>query len=262
MLINPDCKRDIILFIALTDIEGEFFFPEDFQDLIAKYDKGTVLEHLECMGQESLFNQFNSYIDGTVSLEGLSIAGHQLATQYNDENIKNIEEKLLGELYKEYLKTGRREFYCTPDEEELKQYILAARELKKRGYLEQFQVGSTTLPLRILPAGIDYFENPQNDLSPSTFNIDTINFNGPSIVGNQQNATINIGSDLDKIRELLKTVQAEDRQLAEGLIQDLETWQKDPSKFDQGKLAKAKKWLSKYSDICVTVLSLVKKIIF
>jgi hypothetical protein len=101
----------------------------------------------------------------------------------------------------------------------------------------------------------EYDKNNRNNRSDSTINIQTIN--GPSIIGSQQNATINNGLNLEEVKLLISSKPQEDRELLEKFINRIEVAIEDNQPVSKGTFAKYSDILKKYSDIAVPVGKLI-----
>ncbi|EHO79749.1 hypothetical protein HMPREF0402_02488 [Fusobacterium ulcerans 12-1B] len=87
--------------------------------------------------------------------------------------------------------------------------------------------------------------------SSSTFNIG--NINGPSIVGNQTNATMNIGSSIEDLEKLISNKATEDQEELNKLVKLLETITDNNMPLSKGTLAKFSDILAKHQDIVIAV---------
>lgn len=96
-------------------------------------------------------------------------------------------------------------------------------------------------------------KNEYNKLhnSSNTFNIE--NINGPSIVGNQTNATINIGSSIEDLKKLIPSKSTEDQEELNKLVKLLEAITDNNMPLSKGTLAKFSDILAKHQDIVIAV---------
>ena len=95
------------------------------------------------------------------------------------------------------------------------------------------------------------YKNSQQNRSVSNISIGTIS--GPSIIGNQQNATLNFGTNVEDIAQLIAGKPASDMpQLCE-LVAELKRIEESGEKLEKGKLAKFSDLLKKHSDLLVAL---------
>ncbi len=95
------------------------------------------------------------------------------------------------------------------------------------------------------------YKNSQQNRSVSNISIGTIS--GPSIIGNQQNATLNFGTNVEDIAQLIAGKPASDMpQLCE-LVAELKRIEESGEKLEKGKLSKFSDLLKKHSDLLVAL---------
>lgn len=94
----------------------------------------------------------------------------------------------------------------------------------------------------------------QRNISNSTSNINIQNVNGPSVIGNQQNVTMHIGSSLNEIKQCMNQISESDKPEFEELIEELESVEssKHPALIG-GMLSKFENLLNKYPNIFSSV---------
>jgi len=96
----------------------------------------------------------------------------------------------------------------------------------------------------------EYRDSQQNQ---STANINIGTVSGPSIIGNQQNATLNFGTSVEDIARLIASKPSSDMpQLCE-LVAELKRIEESGEKLEKGKLAKFSDLLNKHSDLLVAL---------
>lgn len=90
----------------------------------------------------------------------------------------------------------------------------------------------------------------QTNTSNSTSNITIQNVNAPSVIGNQQNVTMHIGSSLNEIKHLIEQISESDKSEFNELIEELESVEssKHPALIG-GMLAKFENLLDKYPNL-------------
>lgn len=90
----------------------------------------------------------------------------------------------------------------------------------------------------------------QQSVSNSTSNINIQNVNGPSVIGNQQNVTMHIGSSLNEIKQFANQISETDKQEFTELIEELESVEssKHPALIG-GMFARFENFLDKYPNI-------------
>lgn len=96
------------------------------------------------------------------------------------------------------------------------------------------------------------YKNDQSFQSQANINIQSVN--GPAIIGNQQNAALHIGRDLDNIRSLISTFSGNDKKSAEELAEELEKIESSNHPIlIEGSLSKFSDLLKKHSDLLIAV---------
>ena len=83
--------------------------------------------------------------------------------------------------------------------------------------------------------------------SQNSFSIGTVQ--GNAIIGNQSNATINVGASISDLKNLINSKPTEDHELLNKLVQRLEIIKEDNTPVSKGTLAKFSDLLAKHSDI-------------
>ena len=85
MKLNPDCIRDIMLFVEeRCDMESRIDFCEIYSVLNDKYEQREIDYHIDQCNQNGFFNKVYSYIDGSRCLDRLTPKGHEFI-----ENIRS-----------------------------------------------------------------------------------------------------------------------------------------------------------------------------
>ncbi len=91
------------------------------------------------------------------------------------------------------------------------------------------------------------YKNNQRSQSTTSINIGTVS--GPSIIGSQQNATLNFGTSVEDIAQLITNKPASELpQLCE-LVAELKDIEKSEEKIEKGRLAKFADLLNEHSDL-------------
>ena len=98
----------------------------------------------------------------------------------------------------------------------------------------------------------EYKDSQRNQFSTSTsINIGTVS--GPSIIGSQQNATLNFGTSVEDIAKLIATKPASELpQLCE-LVAELKSIAESSEKVEKGRLAKFADLLNEHSDLLAAI---------
>lgn len=110
--LNPDCIKDILLFIENAEtfvtfdmILGNPTYSNStenniltYKNLYDKYGEEIVLNHLDYCNESELFSGFTSYIDGSIEIKGLSSKGYDFLSNINNNNWQNIKESVLKEI--------------------------------------------------------------------------------------------------------------------------------------------------------------------
>lgn len=81
------------------------------------------------------------------------------------------------------------------------------------------------------------------------FNIGTIQ--GPAIVGNQANATINIGATIEDLKSIISSKSTEDQEILNKLLTRLEIVTEDNQPVSKGTFAKFSDVLVKHQDVAI-----------
>lgn len=101
---------------------------------------------------------------------------------------------------------------------------------------------------------VEYTNELEYQRNTNTSNIHIQNVNGPSIIGNQQNAIINAGASLDEIKGLISQVLEQDKPEFEELTNELERIENSNHPvLIEGMLGKFKDFLNKYPDLILTL---------
>lgn len=147
----------------------------------------------------------------------------------------------LKELYSNGEKGGT--FYWNNMSSAERQKISAATDYLKDKGLIRTAPAIGFVQVELTSAGIDLIESPapHDNEKESTF-ISINNVNGPSIIGSQQNATINAGASLEEIQSIVNKAPAEDQ----AILQELVVTLKD---MEAGKIEPKKGALAKFSDM-------------
>lgn len=95
------------------------------------------------------------------------------------------------------------------------------------------------------------YEYNNREKSNTSFHIGTIN--GPAMIGNQQNPTMNNGYNLSEIKSLISSKPVEDQELLNTLIQRVQIITEDNQPISKGTLAKFSDVLAKHSDIAIAL---------
>jgi len=90
----------------------------------------------------------------------------------------------------------------------------------------------------------------QQNISNSISNINIQNVNGPSVIGNQQNVTLHIVTNLNEIKQLIDQISESDRAKFDEFIEELESVEssKHPALIG-GMFAKFENLLNKYQNL-------------
>nr|DAS17765.1 MAG TPA: hypothetical protein [Caudoviricetes sp.] len=94
-----------------------------------------------------------------------------------------------------------------------------------------------------------YKSNTENSIVSNTFNIGTVN---SSIVGNQQNATMNFDNSITNLRDIISQ-KSEDKEQLEKFVNYLETLLENNAKIEKSNFEKFSDLLTKHSDIALAV---------
>lgn len=173
-------------------------------------------------------------------------------------------ESLLKDLYQHYQRTGRlqAQLNFSDDPEEKSRQHVNVEQLVLAGYVQKAASAAGFVVLKLTKAGIDYFESPSVAPQPqsSVFNFHFSGDVNNSIFGNQENATINIHSELDNIEKLIAQIDGPDRSLLSTLPNELSKLQ-ESKEVQEGCLAKFNRVLTKYPKLFDSVGSVLTKFV-
>lgn len=175
-------------------------------------------------------------------------------------NLRQPAQELLTEIYRNYQETGELEWGLTYSEDvkEKHREIQTIHQLVLAGLVEEIAPALGFTLLKLTRNGIEYFEE-NNQPQPSVMNINVSGNVENSILGNQTNATINIGADLAQIESLISAINGPDRDLLSTLPQELSEIQKT-KEVKAGCLSKFNGVLTKYPKLFESVSSLLIKL--
>lgn len=149
-------------------------------------------------------------------------------------------------------------FFCGNDHPNTIQ-LLSSSNIEIGDYLihtpdnRRYQI-SEIRPLSIsnsLEGYMAIYKTPSNEPSTYQYNIGTIN--GSAVVGNQHTVTLNVGSSIQEIKELIKSKPEEEQVELNKLIQRLEIVMEDNQPISKGFFAKFSNILAKHSDIAIAL---------
>ena len=87
--------------------------------------------------------------------------------------------------------------------------------------------------------------------TPGSIHIGTVS--GPSIIGNQQNATLNVGNTVEDIAKLISSLPAQEMEELLPLLSELKKAEESGSPLKKGCLSKFSDTLQKHSDILIAL---------
>ena len=151
-------------------------------------------------------------------------------------------QEMLAKIYQNYQETGELScgFVYSKDMHEKRREIQTIEQLVLAKLVEEIAPACGFTDLKLTLAGIEYFEEtiqPQ----PQVINFNVAGNVQNSILGSQNNASINIGSDLEQIKTLISAISGPDQAL-------LSTLPKELSEVQESKQVKAVV-LSKFSEV-------------
>lgn len=100
MKLNPDCIKDILLFVEEnTDSINCFVNTCDIVDALSKYDENTICYHINKMDEANLFEHVSRADGGIIlSVDSLSLSGHNFLKAIQNETIWNKFKNSLSNL--------------------------------------------------------------------------------------------------------------------------------------------------------------------
>lgn len=143
----------------------------------------------------------------------------------------------------------------------------ALKALVSRGFVEIKETGQYLdfFKYRITPSGRDFIASSQtsNQFGAQVINIGSLT--GPGIAGNQQYASINTGSNLAEIYDLVSRLPSNDQAQGSELFYELKKLEMEPVQTKKQKalsmLGKFSDLLAKHSSLSVAVMNIVGKMI-
>lgn len=100
MKLNPDCVRDILLFVEEnTDYKVSCrILKDDIPAQLSKYPANVVMYHVEQCVMSEYFSKTSSDLNSNITIKGLSPAGHKFIDNVrNDEiwsDVKSVSAKV------------------------------------------------------------------------------------------------------------------------------------------------------------------------
>lgn len=142
----------------------------------------------------------------------------------------------------------------------------ALNALQARNFITVVERGSYLefIKYRITPFGEDYIDalKAQSQNIIPSINIGSVN--GPGIAGGQSHASISLGSDLDRIYDIIQTLSGNDRIEGERLLKEVKELKKetDSNKRQQGMskiFSNFSDFLAKHSPLVAAIVTLLAK---
>lgn len=167
------------------------------------------------------------------------------------------EKAILQEAYNN-LKSGRPTVYKLLEipSDKREDFCSQLNQLETRGLIAIAKAQYYSRIIQLTPYGIEYIENnfqkKETSNNPNiTFSIS--NVNAPSIIGTQQNPTLNVNTPFDKIKELINSAPIEDRELLNELTETVQSTIEQNQPFKRGMLSRFEEILTKNQDIAVAI---------
>ena len=175
--------------------------------------------------------------------------------------LKESARTLLEEIYRHYQETGDLTVQLTYSENPLEKRaeLQSIEQLSLADYVVQVAPASGWTTLKLTKAGIDYIEGSVPPQAPVVNNFHVAGNVENSILGNQNNATINVGSELSQIESLLASISGPDKALLSSLPQELAEIKRQKT-VEAGALSKFSGMLGKYPKLFDLVGSLLVKL--
>ncbi|WP_039653777.1 DUF2513 domain-containing protein [Clostridium tyrobutyricum] len=90
MRLNPDCIRDILLYIEEnTTDEHPIISVNDLKSKLQKYDSGTINYHIRQIDQANLVDSVTYFEDGPQIVSNLSWTGNEFLANIRGDNVWN-----------------------------------------------------------------------------------------------------------------------------------------------------------------------------
>lgn len=172
-------------------------------------------------------------------------------------------KKLLEWMHCRYQETDERAVNIRfgDNRNEKKQLIDAVEELEERGLIAIDAGAMGFIQFRLTPAGMDYFDMPQQPAQPAAQNINIGSIAGSAIVGSQANATINFGASIADISALVAALPLEDKLAGDELVENLKKLESGEVPLKKSALAKFSDLLAKHGSLASAVVALIGKLV-
>lgn len=170
-------------------------------------------------------------------------------------------KRILLECYAHYQKTGSLEYQHNYSDAltEKRNEISALQQLVLAEKIEEIAPACAFSILKLTRAGIEYCENSMSEPEqPQVLNFNISGNVENSILGNQTHAVINLGVDIEQIKELVAQINEDDRQKLSSLPEELSKIQSDQN-IKKVSLARFDGTLKKYPKIFDAVASFLMK---
>lgn len=169
-------------------------------------------------------------------------------------------QQMLTELYQHYQETGDLSFgfLYSEDPKEKRREIQTIEQLALAGFIEETAPAFGSTELKLTRSGIEYFEETLQP-QPQVINFNVSGNVENSILGNQTNASINMGTDLGQIEALISSISGPDHELLTTLTKELTEIQ-NTKNLKAGSLSKFGSVLTKYPKLFDSVGALLAKL--
>lgn len=100
MRLNPDCVRDILLFVEdATDYRKSCCIgPKSLDPPLDSYSANEIMYHVDQCCMSGYFSKSSSDLDGNVTIKGLSPLGHQFIDNVRNDTIWNDVKSISGKV--------------------------------------------------------------------------------------------------------------------------------------------------------------------
>ena len=87
MRLNPDCIRDIVLYIEESSTVSSVFNSSDIHEVLSHYDPDIIDYHVFYLCEADYIKGLNRFLGGNYILRDLTPDGHRFAQDIHSDNI-------------------------------------------------------------------------------------------------------------------------------------------------------------------------------
>lgn len=163
-----------------------------------------------------------------------------------------IAKEILSQLYESY-NQGDNHIQISRDEhlDEWNSIHTGIDYMREKGYIDIEACAATFIQIRLTAKGVDYLERGEQPVTVTpVFNIQNAN---NAIIGTQQNATINVGYNLEDIQSLIDQAPQSDQDALKEMLELLRKTESSGKPVPRGFLAKYAEPITKVAELANTI---------